>query len=310
MKRKIAMLLTTMLTVTAVTTACSSAPSSGSGSETETESGSVSSDEGDARVIKVITIWNEDEEGTLFMKNLSDEYHEEHPNVSVEFEVVSQDGLNEKLSVLAASNDLPDVFLQSQSATIRSFAEQGLTVNVGEKLEELDMKDVMSQETIDSIVTRQGTDGLYIMPTQNNIEGFFYNKAVFEENKLEEPDNMDEFMDICKKLSDNGVQPLVSAGAEKWPLTRLMGAYTTQVGGVDALVKASHGEISWSEDEFLQGYQWLKDIGEAGYLGLGATTLDTDTANSMFLSGQAAMLYNGSWFTSNLNSDANTLGHL
>ena len=83
---------------------------------------------------------------------------------------------------------------------------------------------------------------------------------------------------------------------------------STQVGGTDVLRQANYGEISWSDPAILEGFQFLLDMGNNGYLGSGVTTIDMDTQNSMFLNGQAAMLYNGSWFVQNLNSDANTLG--
>lgn len=257
--------------------------------------------------IHVATIWNEDEEGSMYMKQLSDQYAEENPGVTVEFEVFAQGDMEQQMAILASSNALPDVFIMQQNATVRDYSAAGRLANVGQLIQDLGM-DCLDQNTIDGIAQLQGTDALYVMPTENNIEGFFYNKAIFEEYGLEVPTTVDEFLSICATLKENGVQPLVSAGSEKWPLSRLIGAYATQVAGPQILVDASLGNTTWSDPALLEGYNFLLTLGQEGYLGDGVTTVDTDTQNSMFLNGQAAMLYYGSWFTQNLNSDANTLG--
>ena len=48
---------------------------------------------------------------------------------------------------------------------------------------------------------------------------------------------------------------------------RLIGAYATAVGGTDFLVKANDGEVSWTDDAFIQAYEWLQTMGENGYFG-------------------------------------------
>lgn len=272
----------------------------------QASAGESTSSEG-SRVIHVATIWSEDEEGSKYMKELTEEYRKDHPEVSIEFEVVAQDSMDQHLAVLASSDSLPDVMIMSSAKQIRDYSASGQLLNVGEKLKEAGITS-LDDNTIEGVKGLQGTDELYVLPTENNIEGIFYNKKIFDEYGLTVPETYDDLMNICQTLKDNGVQPFVSAGAEKWPLSRLFGAYTTQVGGVDVLRQANYGEISWSDPAILDGFQFLLDMGNNGYLGNGVTTIDMDTQNSMFLNGQAAMLYNGSWFVQNLNSDANTLG--
>ena len=42
----------------------------------------------------------------------------------------------------------------------------------------------------------------YNMPTENNIEGIFYNKEIFEQYNLKEPKTVDELLQICAMLKD------------------------------------------------------------------------------------------------------------
>ena len=158
----------------------------------------VSADSKDERTIKVLTIWNENVQGgTQTLKKLSDEYCEQHPEIKVDIEVVAQTDMNSKLSVLAASNELPDLFIEVDTAQANTFITQGLVKNVDEFLADNGLQDILSESTHDGLINLQGTTGvddLYILPTEQNIEGFWYNKKMFEENGWEVPTTMDEFM--------------------------------------------------------------------------------------------------------------------
>ena len=273
----------------------------------------VSADSKDERTIKVLTIWNENVQGgTQTLKKLSDEYCEQHPEIKVDIEVVAQTDMNSKLSVLAASNELPDLFIEVDTAQANTFITQGLVKNVDEFLADNGLQDILSESTHDGLINLQGTTGvddLYILPTEQNIEGFWYNKKMFEENGWEVPTTMDEFMKICEDASSKGIQPLSVDGVDKFYFTRLWGGYATSKLGTDALVKANAGELSWSDDAFKEAYQWVADLNDKGYMGAGVTTVDSATMNAVFLSGGAAMEYNGSWFASNLNNEEeNSLG--
>ena len=268
-----------------------------------------SADAAEAKTVHFLTCWNEDKDITQVVKQLTDEYNETNPEtpIDLEIEVVAQSDMNQKLSVLAASNDLPDVFVTGTQEYIAEYVEQGILKSVDEIIEEQGV-DSITEEDRASILNLTKQDALYVLPTNKNIEGFWYNKQIFADNGLEVPETMDEFMDVCAKLKEAGIQPVSCAGKEQWPITRLIGAYATQAGGTDILVQANSGDISWSDPAFLEAYQWLIDMGNNGYFGEGVTTVDSDTQNSLFITGTAAMEYNGSWFTENLSSDQNTLG--
>lgn len=154
-----------------------------------------------------------------------------------------------------------------------------------------------------------GTDGiLWSLPSESNIEGIWYNKKIFAENGLEVPKTMEELEAVVDKLLEAGVQPFAMAGKEKWPISRLAGAYITQKAGADALVKANSGEMAWNDPDFVEAYTWLADCNEKGWFGEGIITIDANTAQEMFLNGQCAMIYNGSWYVADLDSEANKQG--
>lgn len=190
---------------------------------------------------------------------------------------------------------------------IETYVEQGWLKSIDEVMNDFGAEDALAAEKRTALLDLTKQEALYVLPCDQSIEGIWYNTELFEQYDLEVPETMDDFMEVCETLLENDVQPMVCPGKEKRPITRLIGSYATMAGGVDALVDANNGDLSWGDDVFLQAYSWLAEMGEKGYFGQGVTTVDTNTANSLFLSGKAAMYYNGSWFTSNLNSEENQI---
>ena len=70
-------------------------------------------DAGKEKTVHFLTAWNEDKDTTAVVKQLTEEYNATNPEtpINLEIEVVAQSDMNQKLSVLAASNDLPDLFV-------------------------------------------------------------------------------------------------------------------------------------------------------------------------------------------------------
>ena len=78
---------------------------------------------------------------------------------------------------------------------------------------------------------------------------------------------------------------------------------------VDGMRRASNGEISYTDPGFIESAAAIQEMALAGYFGEGLTTVDHGQATSMFLTGQTAMMYNGSWMVASLNNpERNLLG--
>lgn len=275
---------------------------SGGGGETIAEDGS--------RIVHVLICWDENSDNTQVLVQATNRYNETNPEtpIQLQVEVVAQDSMNQQLSVLSASDALPDVFVTGTQEYINTYVGQGWLKSIDDVISEYGVTDALTAEKRQALLDLTKQEGLHVLPCDQSIEGIWYNTEIFDQYNLSVPATVDEFMDVCATLQENGVQPMTCPGKEKWPITRLIGAYATMAGGVDAIVGANSGELSWGAEPFLQAYSWVAEMGEKGYFGQGVTTVDTNTANSLFLSGRAAMYYNGSWFTANLNSEENQIG--
>lgn len=251
--------------------------------------------------LKFLTIWAEDNDNGLLINKICQDYKDNvNPNFEWEYEMVSSDNLTQKIATLSASNDLPDVFAYEAGAPLTTLIDADKVANVSEIVDVLGVSDSLSESAVALLKGLSGTEDMYDLPLGMNVEGFWYNKALFEQAGCEVPTTWDEFEEVLEKLDAAGIQPLITAGADKWPATRMINAYAVRTMGNDVMTKAADGEIDYTDEGLVAAAQKLSDWAEKGYFGEGVTTVDSNTAGSMLMTGKGAIFYNGSWFTMGL----------
>lgn len=252
---------------------------------------------------KILSIWDQESDNGELITQICDQYIADvNPNFSYEYEYVSSDDLRTKVATLASSNDLPDMFAYEAGAPLVDYIDTGKVVNITELLAQYDCTDALDPSAVSLLATLSGTEDIYDLPLGLNVEGFWYNKALFEQAGIENPPTTwDEFEEDCQILYDAGIQPLSAGGSDKWGVTRVVNAYLVRTGGADAMLKAKEGEASYTDDVYVAAAAKVQEWAEKGYFGEGVNTVDMSTAGQMLMNGQAAMFYNGSWFAANLN---------
>lgn len=268
----------------------------------------------EARTIKILSMWPEDDaestaNGSIITAMLQQYKDEENPDFTWEYEYVDSDNLKTKVMTLAASDDLPDFFAYDAGTPLVELIEADLVLDVTDALTQLGVYDSLDNGATTYLANLTGTDHIYDLPLGLNIEGMWYNKALFEQAGIEGvPATWEEMLEDCDKLLAAGIQPIATGAGDSWPATRLLHAYAIRLMGPDCMEQAAEGTLAYNSEGFVQAAQALQDMNTAGYFGVGATTVDQNTAAEMVMNGEAAMLYNGSWYTSSLNAESNPAG--
>ena len=262
--------------------------------------------------LKISTIWAEDNDNGVLINMIAKEYQENvNPTFTWEYEYIPSADLTQKITTLAAADDLPDIFAYESGKPIVELIEADKIVDIGAELARIGDTDYVTPSATSLLQTLSGTDTIYDLPLGLNVEGFWYNKALFEEAGIEAPPaTMDEFEEDLQKLQDAGIQPLVAGGAsgETWGSTRVVNAITVRTVGNDAMKKAADGEAKYTDQGYVDAAQKVADWAAKGYFGEGINTVTMNAAGQMLMSGQAAIFYNGSWFSGSLNSEDNAAG--
>lgn len=265
-----------------------------------------------SRTLQFLSIWDhEDPNSNAWIVNeLSKMYSETVEGFKLEIEYVDITTLDQKVTILMSSNDLPEICTYESGVRLKDVIDSGQILDVDATFTDLGIRDSLDDGAVSLLEALVDGKGLYDIPLGLNVEGYWYNKALFEQAGIAEaPKTWDEFMAVCDTLKAEGIIPIVQGGADKWPMTRVLNSYAVRSIGVDALGKAMSGEAHFTDPEYVAAAQMFADMAEKEYFAVGMNTIDYGTAASMLMNGQAAILYNGSWFTGNLNNtEDNTAG--
>lgn len=269
-------------------------------------------DSGDGkRTIKILSIWGDDQYQGKALKEMTKQYIKTLDNkdkVDYDIEVVSIDNLSSKISTLVAADDLPDIFVYESGAALHDMIDNKKVINISKELKDLGQEDAVLPSASSTLTKLSDTKDLYDLPLGLNIEGFWYNKALFEKAGVEIPKTWDEMLAACDKLKAAGIQPMAVAAKDGWPATRILNAYLYRTMGVDAVNDAYSGKAKFTDKGYVDAANMFADMAKKGYFGTGAATVDSTAGTSMVLSGQAAMMYNGSWVTSDILGKDNPAG--
>lgn len=227
----------------------------------------------------------------------------ENEALPMEHQKTAQADTVQKVTLLASQDSLPAHFIAG-TAMVQpdgDLGAAGKVVDYEELLTEAGAWDNILPAAASTVEHIYG--GMVSLPYQYNLEGIWYNKAIFAEVGLSEPETFDQLLAAGEELIAAGHQPFAQAGAAGWPLTRIIGMYIFRNVGPDAMEKIRDGEASLTDPEYLAGAEALQQMAEAGFFGEGFISLEPDAATAAFLSGRAAMKYDGTWALSNINDE-------
>ena len=115
MKKKVMMLLTSLVTCAALMMACGSGEETAPAEETQTGEAADNSSGGESKeaplVINYVSARGETDAALKALKKIAEEYKKEHPDFEFNVESVADRATYlQKIKILASSNELPDWF--------------------------------------------------------------------------------------------------------------------------------------------------------------------------------------------------------
>ncbi len=222
----------------------------------------------------------------------------------IEFQSLAQQDVVQRITLLAGQGALPSHFIAG-TAMVRpdgDLGQAGLVVDYSNAFGSTEAWDNVLPAAISTVENVYGH--MVSLPYQYNLEGIWYNKQIFADNNIEIPATWDDLVEAAKTLDAAGVTPFTAGGGMGWPLTRYIGMYLNRSVGPDAMQKVMEGEAKLTDPEYVEAAQALVDLTSAGYFGQGFISTDADASNNDFLTGKAAMKYDGTWFLGNINDEA------
>jgi raffinose/stachyose/melibiose transport system substrate-binding protein len=231
-------------------------------------------------------------ESMAFFNAAVEAYEAQNPDIDIVMEAVADEPYKDKIRVLMASDQVPDIFFSWSGEFGRKFARDGRTYDLTDALAGPEWEGRFSEAALDPLRFEGRQFGV---PTNVNAKYMVYSTEIFAENGIEVPQTFDEFLAILQTLEDAGVTPIAYGNQGPWAATHYIGDLFAKYVPNDVRI-ADYQLLAAPEDlythpGYVQALQVYKDLGDAGFFNRGANALPHAAARGSFLAGRAAMMY-------------------
>lgn len=224
------------------------------------------------------------------MNRILEEFHQVNPHISVRLDPTLSGEYDEVLEAQLAGGTAPDLFyLRSFTVSERLF-EQGYL----EPLDDLPgLRENFSPPMLAPWTTPDGVP--YGVPFTATSHGIYYNKDIFEELGLSEPETWEELLTISQTIKDAGYIPFANASKDTWTVAEIvfMNLAPNFIGGREGRMAYLNGQRCFNDEHVVAAFQAVEDL--APFFPEDHELLGYLDSLQLFLQGKAAMWMSGSW---------------
>ena len=147
------------------------------------------------KVELVMSTW--DDTLVPVIKQLSEAYNKEHPNVTVKPQLTTWSEYWTKLEASATGGSAPDI-MEMNILHVEEYVEGGILMDLTEAEEKSDLEihENFPEQLVNGYII---DDKLYGIPKDFDTNGVFYNKKIFDEAGVAYPEDNWTFEDFRKK---------------------------------------------------------------------------------------------------------------
>ena len=207
-------------------------------------------------------------------------------------ELPSDEAYADKMKILAASKELPDV-VEGKNGVRELAIANGQAIDLTSFInEDEEYKAVIG----DAAIRANTVEGkLYSIANGNQIIGYFYNSEMFDKAGIQPAKTWEEFMSNCDKLSAAGFAPVsMMTGENCWTTNLLFAAMIGSSNDAGNQFMNTKYPETYKTPEVEGALDMIQTILQK-YSTKDAVGADYNTAANHFLSGETAIICNGPW---------------
>lgn len=222
-------------------------------------------------------------------QKMADEFTKQHPNITIQIDVVPWSDYWTKLQTAVAGGDAYDVFWLNANAFANYVGKKAI----------LDITPMITSDKVDmsvfpkSLVTMYSSDGKnYGMPKDFDTIGLYYNKKLFDEAGVKYPDDTwtwDDFKAAAKKLTTKTTWGFAAVNSYQTGYSNLI----IQNGG--KFLDPTTNKATLDMPETCEALNFYESFIKEGISPDQATMAASSPEEQLFPGGKVAMLINGSW---------------
>lgn len=220
------------------------------------------------------------------------EFNKIHPEIKIEMEAASDEAYKDKIRVLMASGDIPDIYFSWAGEFSWKFARAGQALDLTDALMNSDWKDKIVMSAVEPYKVNEKVYGI---PMRINAKFMVYNKDMFSANNLSIPTTWDEFLAIAETLKQAGITPIAFGNEFPWASAHYVGDFNAKLVNpetlkADYLLTAEPDKL-FTDPMYVEALSRFKLLNDKGYFNEGANGISHSNARSSFIAGKAAMFY-------------------
>src|SRR5699024_6184226 len=288
MKRKTGVLLIIAIFTTIFLYACSS---------NDKSNDSEASNNDDKTVIKIAHRWPGEPQSSYF-DELVEEFEKENPDIQVDQTTALNDDYKQKIKVMLGEDNAPDVFFTWVG---KSFGDEFIDKDIAMDLTEYYEDD---EDWSDKLIATEPfveDDKYYGVPIYTDSKVFYYNKEMFDEYNLEEPETWEEFIDILDTLKENGETPIQFGNQASWAGGHYITALNQRMVDKETVEK-DYEDPDFSDPMYVEALKKFQEL--LPYTNESVNAEDHEETRTLFTTGSAAITFMETFEATYMEDDA------
>lgn len=224
---------------------------------------------------------------------LEKEFPEAFPEVELIQETCDNETYKKRIKVQIASDEAPDLMFCYGAGFMKNFVEAGKLLPLDDYLDDF-YKEQMLMDQQENFIFDDQMYGVCC----SSWKGVLYcNTELFEKAGAELPETLEELTKACDKLRQAEIEPVALGMMNRWPGQMWINDFVIQLGGAELYKAMARGEAEMDNEILSQAAALTEELIQKDAFCTDLYSMMSGEAEKMFLNGDAAMIYIGSWFT-------------
>lgn len=247
-----------------------------------------------------ITIWHQSVADTDPVKKIIEdsvqEYHELHPNVTIEQDGVTGEQYKTKIKTAFAAGEAPDIsYMFSGGSFVKPYIDAGYLLPIDEYL-----TDETKSKVLPGMLSGCTFDGkIYSLPTITFLANLYCNTEMFDQ-----AGNWDELLEAVDKLNTAGFTPIIMGEKDRWPGMYWYDIISARTASNAAIEEAFGDPAKFNTAPFIEAAERMQELVNAKAFNDNMMSMSYDEMIEGFAAGQGAMLYQANWVHPSIQDDA------
>lgn len=231
---------------------------------------------------------------TSSMETLARDFNAGAPGFTLHAQALPHEEFKTRIHEDLARHQTADLYTYWAGARVRSIL--GQLQPLDDVFPRAELTRLFGSAVVDSASVYQGK--AYFVPISQHFVGFFYNKKIFAEHRLQPPKDWAGLLAVAKTLKARGVTPFALGAESRWPAQFWFDYLLLRTAPLDYRQRLMAGEASFDDPQVRHVFTLWHGLLKAGYFNERPNSLAFHTGAGMMLyRGEAAMTLMGTWLS-------------